>query len=142
MSKNDIHRDNSRRQHRSVALYLVVQCWLRGTQKIRIKKKELRELLNLARIEEERENWIKEDFGEFFFYIENEYVQYTQEPCYIFSRSKGKDKILDYEEASSEFELQKMFNDTSLNAQESYVSFYLSLLSQGIISPKSMSIKE
>jgi hypothetical protein len=59
-------REGARRQHRGVALFAVIQCWLRGLDGLAFERKQLERLLGLDRFKRTRVNWLQEDFREFF----------------------------------------------------------------------------
>jgi hypothetical protein len=63
-------REGARRQHRVVALFAVIQCWLRGLDGLAFERRQLERLLGLVRFKGTRVEWLREDFKEFFPYQE------------------------------------------------------------------------
>lgn len=59
-------REGGKRQHRAVALFAVLQCWMRNLDGIVFDRPHLERLLGLERFKSERVRWIKADFEEFF----------------------------------------------------------------------------
>lgn len=59
-------REGARRQHRAVALFAVVQCWLRDLDGVVFDRSHLERLLGLKRFKNTRIEWMEEDFEEFF----------------------------------------------------------------------------
>ena len=59
-------REGARRQHRAVALFAVLQCWLRNLDGIVLDRPHLERLLGLERFKGTRVFWLKRDFKEFF----------------------------------------------------------------------------
>lgn len=59
-------REGARRQHRAVALFAVVQCWLRDLDGVVFNRQHLARLLGLKRFKKTRVDWMKEDFEELF----------------------------------------------------------------------------
>lgn len=62
-------REGARRQHRVVALYAVLQCWVKRLDGIIIDRAHLERLLGLKRFKDTRMEWIKEDFLEYFRFV-------------------------------------------------------------------------
>src|SRR5262249_35463623 len=63
-------REGARRQDRVVALYAVLQCWVRGLDGVFFLRAHLLRLLGLDRFKETRVSWLQEDFQELFPYQE------------------------------------------------------------------------
>lgn len=61
-------REGARRQHRSIALFAVIQCWLRKLDGVAFKRVDLERLLGLERFKQTRIEWLEEDLREFFPY--------------------------------------------------------------------------
>jgi|SRR6267142_1952795 len=66
-------REGARRQHRAVALYAVIQCWMRGLDGVAFQRKDLERLLGLVRFKATRVDWLKQDLREYFPFIEEYY---------------------------------------------------------------------
>lgn len=63
-------REGARRQHRTTALFAVIQCWLRNLDGLVLLRQHLERLLGLERFKETRVDWLREDLSEFFPYQE------------------------------------------------------------------------
>lgn len=63
-------REGARRQHRSTALFAVIQCWLRNLDGLVFSRQHLERLLGLERFKETRVDWLREDLRDFFPYQE------------------------------------------------------------------------
>ena len=59
-------REGARRQHRAVALFAIIQCWLRNLDGLVFDRRDLERLLGLERFKGARVDWMREDFKEFF----------------------------------------------------------------------------
>jgi hypothetical protein len=59
-------REGAKRQHRAVALFALLQCWMRNLDGIVFDRPHLERLLGLERFKGKRIDWIKEDFKELF----------------------------------------------------------------------------
>lgn len=59
-------REGARRQHRTIAVFAVIQCWLRNLDGIAFQRPQLERLLGLDRFKRTRVDWLKEDLREFF----------------------------------------------------------------------------
>lgn len=59
-------REGARRQHRSVSLFAVIQCWLAGLDGVAFERRSLERLLGLERFKAKRVEWLEEDLKEFF----------------------------------------------------------------------------
>ena len=59
-------REGARRQHRAIALFAVIQCWLRGLDGIVFRRSDLERLLGLERFKDTRVHWLREDLREMF----------------------------------------------------------------------------
>jgi hypothetical protein len=69
MKQIDI-REGARRQHRSLSLFAVIQCWMRNLDGIAFQRKQLERILGLDRFKKTRVDWLEEDLKEFFPYVE------------------------------------------------------------------------
>jgi len=61
-------REGARRQHRVIALFAVLQCWIRKLDGVVLNKSHLERLIGLKRIKRNRIRWFLEDVSEFFPY--------------------------------------------------------------------------
>ena len=61
-------REGARRQHRTAALFAVIQCWLRDLDGLAFSRSHLERLIGLERFKATRVEWLREDFSEFFPY--------------------------------------------------------------------------
>jgi hypothetical protein len=71
MSTQIHNREGARRQHRTLALFAVIQCWTRQLDGIVFEKRELQRLLGLEVVKPGRVPWLKEDFQPWFPYIKD-----------------------------------------------------------------------
>lgn len=63
-------REGARRQHRTAALFAVIQCWLRNLDGLVFSRQHLERLIGLERFKGTRVKWLREDLSEFFPYQE------------------------------------------------------------------------
>jgi hypothetical protein len=61
-------REFARRQHRSLALFLMIQCWVKKTDGLVLKRSHLERLISLERFKGKRMKWLGIDLREFFPY--------------------------------------------------------------------------
>ena len=61
-------REGARRQHRVIAIFAVLQCWIRKLDGVVLKKSHLERLIGLKRVKRNRIRWFLEDVSEFFPY--------------------------------------------------------------------------
>lgn len=59
-------REGARRQHRTAALFAVIQCWLRNLDGLAFSRVHLERLIGLERFKGTRVDWLREDLSEFF----------------------------------------------------------------------------
>ena len=59
-------REGARRQHRTAALFAVIQCWLRNLDGLALSRRHLERLLGLERFKGTRVDWLLEDLKDFF----------------------------------------------------------------------------
>jgi len=59
-------REFARRQHRSLALFLMIQCWVKHTDGLILKRTHLERLISLERFKGKRMKWLAIDLKEFF----------------------------------------------------------------------------
>lgn len=59
-------REGARRQHRTIALFAVVQCWTRSLDGLVFQRSHLERLIGLERFRDTRVRWLQEDLAEFF----------------------------------------------------------------------------
>ncbi len=65
MKQIDI-REGARRQHRTISLFAVLQCWQRGLDGLYFERHDLQRLIGLERFKSKRVAWLQEDLTEFF----------------------------------------------------------------------------
>lgn len=70
MSRQIAVREGARRQHRVVALYAAIQCWIRKLEAIVIERRDLERLIGLERFRGKRWTWLQKDMEPYFRYIE------------------------------------------------------------------------
>jgi hypothetical protein len=61
-------REGARRQHRTVALFAVIQCWIRNLDGVCFQRTHLQRLVGLERFKGTRVDWLKADLAECFPY--------------------------------------------------------------------------
>ena len=61
-------REFARRQHRALILFLVVQCWIKKTDGLVIRRSHLERLISMERFRDKRIKWLELDLKEFFPY--------------------------------------------------------------------------
>jgi len=151
--------EGAKRQHRTVALFCVIQCWVRGLDGVILSRSDIERLLGLERFKETRIDWIRRDFKEFFPFQKLGYEPYVspvghvnqnQESFASFTISRVP---LDQEPKIESFKLWKLPTRQHLNElyegfipffadyanyDERFLASYLTLLAQGQISPKSI----
>jgi hypothetical protein len=62
------NREGSRRQTRSIGLFLVIYCWVRDLDAVVLNREHLERLLGLQRFKGTRVKWLQDDLKEFFPY--------------------------------------------------------------------------
>lgn len=158
-------REGARRQHRTVALFAVVQCWVRNLDGVAFTRPQIQRMLGLDRIRGERIGWLKEDMVEYFPHFKAFYLPNTTSVRSVFlcrqslnqlpratmttkerieGIGEGGPKIgifsmwpsADRVEVMDNFRASiPLFADTR-NYDELMIGSYLALLSQGQISAK------
>ncbi len=63
-------REGARRQHRSLSLFAVIQCWMRNLDGLAFQRKQLERILGLDRFKKTRVEWLQEDLKEFFLHLQ------------------------------------------------------------------------
>lgn len=160
-------REGARRQHRVVALFAVVQCWLRGIEGVAFQRRQLERLLGLVRFKETRVQWMQADFKEFF--PHQQVYKFSKKPNSLASLvvcrapfvaflpkgtmstanriadATGRPKLGLFElwnepeeELNDAFEGLLPFFADKANFDERFLASYLALLGQGQISPKNL----
>lgn len=71
-------REGARRQHRTAALFAVIQCWLRNLDGLALTRQHLTRLIGLERFKGTRVDWLLEDLREFFPYQETYWISGKQ----------------------------------------------------------------
>jgi hypothetical protein len=69
MKQIDI-REGAKRQHRTVALFTMIQCWMRGLDGVAYNRSHLERLLGLERFKQKRIDWLQQDIKELLPYQE------------------------------------------------------------------------
>jgi len=59
-------REGAKRQHRTLALFSMIQCWMRGLDGLAFTRPHLERLLGLERFKQKRVEWLEEDFKDLF----------------------------------------------------------------------------
>ena len=88
MASADHYREFCRRQHRSLAAFLVLKCWTNGANFVVLNREFLQRYLDLERFKSQRKQWLKEDFEQLFPYQKDLIFGGTQGKfaSYYFSR--------------------------------------------------------
>ena len=166
MSKQIAVREGARRQHRVIALYAVIQCWVRKLDAIVIERHDLERLIGLERFRLKRWTWLQKDMEPYFDYIE--IIERTGKvkslgslyasrvPLHLPGRALTTEKRVarmqanglkieplvlwkdDFEEDMSIPDFVKPFQTAYGSHDERLLSAYLMLLSQGHLSPMSL----
>lgn len=161
-------REGARRQHRAVALFAVIQCWLRRLDGLAFERRHLERLLGLERFKGTRVEWLQEDFREFFPHqrvflfsgknnslgsvvvsrvsLDGALPQGTMSTkVRISSIAEGGPRLGMFElwgepdgDLRQAFEGLIPFFADKANFDERFLGSYLALLAQGQISPKSL----
>jgi len=63
-------REGACRQHRTISLFAVIQCWTRGLDCIIFDTEQLKRLIGLNVFKKKRTDWLQEDMKELFPYVE------------------------------------------------------------------------
>ena len=63
-------REGARRQHRTISLFAVIQCWQRSIDGLVFQRRHMERLLGLERFKQKRVKWLQEDLKELFPYQE------------------------------------------------------------------------
>lgn len=167
MQQIDI-REGALRQHRSLALFGVIQCWLRSLDGLVFDRPDLERVLGLERFKKERVRWLQEDFRDFFPHQQTFWSQNPEsfgalyvcrvpfekhlpagtmtDKARIAGMKPGSPKLGLFEiwarpskkETEAIFEGILPFFSDAANYDERLLSSYLALLCQGQISPKSL----
>lgn len=161
-------REGAKRQHRTITLFAVIQCWIKKTDGIIFERAQLLRLLGLSQFKDTRVKWMKRDFKHLFQYqrtlpvgslhslshlivcrrpIESFFPNEETNPKKIIELSTANGVNLDFfsmwpkRKAS---DLKDLFEGTipffadSVNYDERLMSAFLALLIQGQISPLSI----
>jgi hypothetical protein len=157
-------REGARRQHRTIALFCVIQCWMRGLEGLILERQDLERLLGLERFKGTRIDWLREDFKEFFPYQSVEESPYEDSKGYTNKKQqtfKSLSIVRSKEIKPEQVARLHLWQRPSLpgeddwttqlhlgcfipllegeaNYDERVLVAYLSLLMQGQISPKSI----
>jgi hypothetical protein len=59
-------REGARRQHRALAVFAMIQCWIRKWDEIAFERDHLERLVGLERFKGTRVEWLKEDLKDLF----------------------------------------------------------------------------
>lgn len=151
--------EGAKRQHRAVALFCVIQCWVRGLDGVVLSRADMERLLGLERFREARIDWIRRDFKEFFLFQQLDYEPCVNSEGYTKQNQEGFAKFtisrvpFDQNPKIQPFKLWKLptpkqrrelyeafipFFANYANYDERFLTSYLTLLAQGQISPKSI----
>lgn len=61
-------REGAKRQHRAIALFAVIQCWIKDLDGLAFERLHLERLLGLERFKQTRVTWLLKDMEDFFPY--------------------------------------------------------------------------
>ncbi len=166
--KQSDNREVARRQHREVALFAVIQCWLRNLDGLVIEREALERLTGIDRFTQTRIGWRREDFREFFQFrhvipmgtqpLGSLYVSRRKlEGVLPGGRMSDEERIARAKEAGLRLGLFKIWYEpysadfdgsavpfiaNTANTDESILTSYLALLAAGQISPRSLPFLE
>lgn len=166
--KQSDNREVARRQHRSIALFAVIQCWLRNLDGLVIDRKYLERLTGIDRFTQTRIEWLQKDFYEFFKF--RKVIPVGSQPLgslYVSRRKlegvlpggtmSDEKRVAGAKEAGLRLGLFKIwlppfsgeltesavpFIAGTANTDESILTSYLALLAAGQISPRSLPFLE
>lgn len=166
MSRQIAVREGARRQHRVVALYAAIQCWVRKLDAIVIERGDLERLIGLERFKSKRWDWLQKDMEPYFDYIEilelsgkkkslgslyagrvelelPHGVLSTEKRVALMKANGAKIEPLllwneDFDEDSNVPDFAEPFHAAFGSHDERLLSAYLMLLSQGHLSPKNL----
>lgn len=145
-------REGARRQHRKIALFCAIYCWIKVIDGVFIERSTLSRLIGIERFKGARLDWIIEDFKEFFLYVEpvleNDYdsqpekfarVLLSKVKTYGGTEPNKNFPMFDFDWLRS-FKFKGIFGNavSEANRDEMLLSCFLTLLSQGQIGPGSM----
>lgn len=167
MEQVDI-REGARRQHRTIALFAVIQCWMRNLDGIVLERSQLERLLGLKRFKQTRVSWMKADMRELFSYVKPTWTSKPKSFAALYVSRVSLDSFFQLGPMTNKKRLEMMeqkdvkvkgfsmwstrtakdivnafeglmpFLAESANYDERLMSAYLALLSQGQISGKSI----
>jgi hypothetical protein len=159
MNRKDGQEKLERCQHRSAALFCVIQCWIKSLDGIVLERSAIERLFDLERIKEERVKWLVEDFKDFFLFSLPKYEPYVSPEGYTRTYQPTSSSLtvsripLENDPKIESLELWKRptwkrldeihkdfipFFVDSDNYDQRFLASYLSLLAQGQISPQSI----
>jgi hypothetical protein len=141
-------REGARRQHRAISLFCLVQCWLHGWDGMEMSRDFLERLIGLKRFKQRRLMWMSADLKELFPY---QRPDYQQSPIACFHSIEISRYPFETNPRIGRFQMWAHPSDDCLaslyegfipffadaaNYDERLLASYLSLLSQGQISPQ------
>jgi hypothetical protein len=80
-------REGARRQHRALAVFAMIQCWIRGWDGVAFERDHLERLVGLERFKGTRIDWLTEDLKDIFPFQQVLHYSSTEKfACVIMSR--------------------------------------------------------
>jgi hypothetical protein len=164
MSTQVHNREGARRQHRTIALFTAIQCWIRDLDGVVFEKAELQRLLGLKVVKPGRVRWLIEDITPWFPHIKNMYFSKWFGSLWVNRKDFLKDFPSETLSTSKRIEAMRLYrfgvfklwnevDDSTVedmfgpfftdkgfaNFDERFLTSYLTLLSQGQVSVNSIS---
>jgi hypothetical protein len=76
-------REGARRQHRALALFATIQCWMNKSEGVAFEREQLQRLLGLERFKKTRVDWLTTDLQELFPHVKA--YRFTRAPTSLSS---------------------------------------------------------
>ena len=142
-------RECARRQNRAVSLFCIIQCWLNGWDGIIIKRDLFESFFKLQNLKNIRIEWISNDLKEFFPYHEpkelSSYFNSVKISRIPFEQNPHIGEFEIWEHPNNEYLSKYLESYLSLfkeysNYDDRLLAYFLSWLSQKIVSPQLTSV--
>lgn len=157
------YREGAACQHRSLALFAMIQCWMKNQDGIAIQRNQLSIIFGIEKFMNERIEWLKDDFSSYFPYSRihfddgkkvfshlifskknldflgsnnNQPIDLLINNCLIYETTIGLFSLLNRSAKNSlAVDDELPFLRGGISYHDSVISSYLLLLSQGKITP-------